>query len=134
MTTSTGTYFPIFLNMAKKGETMKKDAKENSHDVTEHMMREYPTLMNSIKTHMNECFNLFAKKQMDYGLGNIAMNGNKRLALLGISIRLNDKIQRMLNVLDKNQETNNESLKDTAQDICNYSAIFNAVMNDEWKK
>lgn len=114
--------------------TTKKNVKEPSQDVTEHMMKEYPTLMNSIKNHMNECFHLFAKKQMDYGLGNIAMNGNKRLALLGISIRLNDKIQRMLNVLEKNQQTNNESLKDTAQDICNYSAIFNAVMNDEWKK
>lgn len=103
-------------------------------DVTDHMLSEYPTLMNSIKNHMNEAFKIFANKQMDYGLGNIAMNGNKRLALLGVAIRLNDKIQRMLNMLEKDQTPNNESLEDTAIDISNYGAIFNALLKDEWKK
>ena len=112
---------------------MAKDVKENTQDVTEIMMREYPTLMNSIKTHMNDCFNLMAKKQMDYGMGNIGMNGNKELALLGVAIRLNDKIQRILNILSKDQSSNNESLEDTAQDITNYGAIFNTVLKDEWK-
>ena len=116
---------------------MVKDVKESSQgetNVTEYMMKEYPTLMNSIKTHMNECFILMAKKQMDYGMGNIGMNGDKKLALLGIAIRLNDKIQRILNILSKEQDANNESLVDTAQDITNYGAIFNTVLKDEWKK
>tara|TARA_Y100000401_G_C8312507_1_gene220596 strand:+ start:970 stop:1305 length:336 start_codon:yes stop_codon:yes gene_type:complete len=111
---------------------MTKNVKEK--DVTEFMMKEYPTLMNSIKNHMNTCFVLMAKKQMDYGMGNIAMNGNKKLALLGIMIRINDKVQRALNILEKDQDPNNESLEDTAQDITNYGAIFNTVLNDEWKK
>mgnify|MGYP003145543593 CR=1 FL=1 len=132
-TKSMVTYIPISLNMERKEKTMKKDVKDSSLDVTEHMMREYPTLMNSVKTHMNECFNLMAKKQMDYGMGNIGMNGNKQLALLGVAIRLNDKIQRLLNILSKEQNANNESLVDTAQDITNYGAIFNTVLKDEWK-
>lgn len=106
----------------------------NVKDVTDHMLTEYPTLMNSIKDHFNECFRLMARKQMDYGMGNIAMNGNKRLALLGVAIRLNDKVQRLLNILDSDQSPNNESLEDTAQDITNYGAIFQAVLKDEWKK
>jgi hypothetical protein len=116
---------------------MEKVVKENSQegtDVTDYMLKEYPTLMNSIKSHMNECFVLMAKKQMDYGMGNIGMNGNKKLALLGIMIRLNDKVQRALNMLEKDQSPNNESLEDTAQDITNYGAIFNTVLKDEWKK
>jgi len=119
-------------NMERRNKTMTKNVKEK--DVTEFMMKEYPTLMNSIKDHMNTCFSLMAKKQMDYGMGNIAMNGNKKLALLGIMIRINDKVQRALNILEKDQDPNNESLEDTAQDITNYGAIFNTVLNDEWKK
>lgn len=134
MTTYMGAYIPISLNTERKGETMKTNVKDNSQDVTDHMLNEYPTLMNSIKDHFNECFRLMARKQMDYGMGNIAMNGNKRLALLGVAIRLNDKIQRLLNILDNENSPNNESLEDTAQDITNYGAIFQAVLNDEWKK
>lgn len=134
MTTSMGAYIPISLSTERKGETMKINVKDNSQDVTDHMLNEYPTLMNSIKDHFNDCFRLMAKKQMDYGMGNIAMNGNKRLALLGVAIRLNDKIQRLLNILDNENSPNNESLEDTAQDITNYGAIFQAVLNDEWKK
>lgn len=111
-----------------------KDVKNKPLDVTEHMMKEYPVLMNSIKKHFNGCFSLFAKKQMDYGLGNIAMNGDKKLALLGILIRLNDKVQRALNIALNDQNPNNESLEDTGRDITNYGAIFNTVLKDEWKK
>lgn len=123
--------------MERKKRIMTKDVKESSQegtDVTDYMLQEYPTLMHSIKNHMNECFVLMAKKQMDYGMGNIGMNGNKKLALLGIMIRLNDKVQRALNMLEKDQSPNNESLEDTAQDITNYGAIFNTVLKDEWKK
>ena len=132
MTESTEISTLTSQNMERRNKTMTKNVKEK--DVTEFMMKEYPTLMNSIKNHMNTCFVLMAKKQMDYGMGNIAMNGNKKLALLGIMIRINDKVQRALNILEKDQDPNNESLEDTAQDITNYGAIFNTVLNDEWKK
>ena len=111
-----------------------KDAKNKPLDVTEHMMKEYPVLKNSIKKHFNECFSLFAQKQMDYGLGNIAMNGDKKLAVLALAVRLNDKVQRLLNLVQNDQNPNNESLNDTATDITNYGAILNTVLKDEWKK
>ena len=128
---------PIFQSMERKRKIMAKDVLEDSQeeiDVTDYMLKEYPTLMNSVKQHMNDCFVLMAKKQMDYGMGNIGMNGNKKLALLGIMIRLNDKVQRALNMLEKDQSPNNESLDDTAKDITNYGAIFNTVLKDEWRK
>ena len=134
---------PTSLNMERKEMTIKKDVKEPSQeetngndatDVTDLMLKEYPTLMNSVKTHMNVCFKLMARKQRMYGMGNIGMNGNQKLALLGIAIRLNDKIQRLLNMIDKDLDDNEESLIDTAQDITNYGAILNTVLKDEWKK
>ena len=111
-----------------------EEIKNKETEVVEFMMKEYPTLMNSIKDHLNSSFSLFAQKQMDYGLGNVSLGGNKKLALLGVAIRLNDKIQRLLNILDKDQSPNNESLIDTAVDITNYGAIFNTLLKDEWKK
>jgi len=126
------TFILTSLNMERKDMTTKKKSAEDK--IINHMMDTYPTVMTGVKNHMNESFRLFAKKQMDYGLGNIAMNGNKELALLGILIRLNDKVQRGLNILMNNQEPNNESLEDTGFDITNYGAIFNTVLKDEWKK
>jgi len=139
MTNSTGTAIPISLNLERKEKIMSKEkivTTENPDvaDVTDVMLREYPTLMNSVKTHMNECFRLMARKQRMYGMGNIGMNGNQKLALLGVAIRLNDKIQRLLNMLEKDLVDNEESLIDTAQDITNYGAILNTVLKDEWKK
>lgn len=103
-------------------------------DILEVMLDKYPTLMNSVKDFFNTCYRLFAQKQKDYGMGNIAMNGNKKLALLGIAIRMNDKIQRLLNILSNDLDPENESLEDTLRDISNYGAIGNAVLKDEWKE
>jgi len=106
---------------------------EKETDVVEEMTKKHPILMTSVKDHFNNCYVLFADKQSDYGLGNISMNGNKRLALMGLSFRLNDKVQRLLNILDSGKEGMNESLEDTAMDITNYGAILHTVLKDEWK-
>ena len=64
-----------------------------------------------------EMLNLFAKKQIDYGPKNIGMgketvdDEDVRKSLLGLSVRMNDKIQRFLNLTINNQEPNNESLE-----------------------
>jgi len=106
---------------------------EKETDIVEEMTKKHPILMTSVKDHFNNCYVLFADKQSDYGLGNISMNGNKRLALMGLSFRLNDKVQRLLNILDSGKEGMNESLEDTAMDITNYGAILHTVLKDEWK-
>gem|GEM_PF-719828 len=127
---------PTSQRLGKRGKTMKQTVSgllEKENDIIEEMMEKHPILMNSIKDHMNDCYRLFAKKQSDYGLGNIGMNGNKRLALMGLAIRLNDKVQRLLNILDSGKGGMNESLEDTGMDITNYGAILNTVLKDEWK-
>ena len=50
---------------------------------------------------------LFVKKMLDYGPGNIAMGTGLQnveeinFALLALAIRMNDKVQRLLNLLKK---------------------------------
>ena len=84
-----------------------------------------------------ECLDLFDKKQQDYGSKNIASFDDKDLNMLGVAFRLNDKVQRMMNLLANrvkdNGIPNNESIKDTAADIHNYGTILSALEQGIWK-
>ena len=53
---------------------------------------------------------------------------------MGLSIRINDKVQRVLNLTLNNQEPNNESLEDTYMDIANYCIMALIVMEKKWGK
>lgn len=84
-----------------------------------------------------ECLDLFDKKQMDYGSKNIAPYDDKDLNMLGVAFRLNDKVQRMMNLLVNrikgNGEPNNESIRDNSHDISNYGIILSALEREIWK-
>ena len=64
------------------------------------------------------------------------MGGNKELSLLALAIRMNDKVQRLLNILhnNKGEIAVEESLKDTFQDLSVYGVIAQIVSNDKWGK
>ena len=81
---------------------------------------------------------LFDKKQNDYGSRNIRFSDIPEMNTLGVTIRLNDKIQRMLNLGLKglkggDSQVKDESLWDTATDVCNYGAILMILLSDRWK-
>ena len=86
-----------------------------------------------------EQYELFCKKQMDYGPSNIAMgsgvgkNINTRLSLVGLIVRTNDKIQRLLNlVVNNNREAQNEPIEDAFKDLSVYGIIAQIVKNGKW--
>ncbi len=60
----------------------------------------------------------FISKNKDYGKGNILDTGE-----LGIMFRINDKLNRLKNLLNKGSDPSNETLEDTWQDIAVYGAI-----------
>lgn len=62
--------------------------------------------------------NLVCQKQADYGTTNITMFG-----LEGIMIRLSDKINRLINLIQNDKHPENESLQDTLTDIAGYAII-----------
>jgi hypothetical protein len=68
------------------------------------------------------------KKNQDYSSANISKFG-----LQGIVVRLNDKIERLTNLIKKNGEGNFESIEDTLIDIAGYSLIGKIVSKGEWK-
>ena len=65
-----------------------------------------------------EGLELFKKKNKDYG------DSYKNFKLLGILVRLNDKINRCLNISKTNITLiNDETLRDTLIDLQNYSTM-----------
>ena len=84
---------------------------------------------------------LFCKKQMDYGPSNISMgtslntDDEKRLSLVGLIVRINDKVQRLINLVVKNnREAQNEPTIDAFKDLACYGIIAQIVQNGKWGK
>ena len=105
------------------------------------MKKEYPHTMSIFKQIQEDQHTLFAYKQDDYGPGNIAMNGNFMLSLLALGVRMNDKTQRILHILNNKMLTdgdihdvNNESLEDSFQDLSVYGVIAQIVLAHKWGK
>ena len=112
--------------------------KDYTNDIREEMQDKYPETIASFKDVTQVMLELFSVKQSCYGPGNISMGGNKELALLALSIRMNDKVQRLLNILhDRNGDNpmeNSESIEDTFMDLANYALIAQLVKEKIWGK
>ena len=101
----------------------------------------YPTLAKEFKKIQNEQYDLFAKKMMDYGLGNIALGSlledeeDKKLSLTGVWLRCNDKINRLKNLLKTGKNyVEGEGIIDSFIEIANYGIIALLVIRNKWKK
>tara|TARA_R100001594_G_scaffold97288_1_gene131515 strand:- start:2972 stop:3295 length:324 start_codon:yes stop_codon:yes gene_type:complete len=101
----------------------------------------YPNTCKEFDEITSEMFNLFLRKQADYGPTNVGMGAevvdtDKKVkrSLTGLSVRMNDKIQRMLNLMLNNKEPLNESIEDTLIDIANYAVMSLIVQRKLWGK
>ena len=102
----------------------------------------YPQLAEAWKEAQQEQYALFARKMMDYGLGNIALGTTLeepediQLSLTGIWLRVNDKVNRLKNMLKRKGRNyvEGETMMDSFLDISNYGIIASLVMKGHWKK
>lgn len=101
----------------------------------------YPTLAEEFKKIQTEQYTLFAKKMMDYGIGNIALGSDLaeaedvKFSVMGIWLRCNDKINRLKNLLKNGKNyVSGEGMVDSFIDIANYGIIAMMVLRDKWKK
>lgn len=107
---------------------------------TEILAKEYPTIYAGYLDVMEEQFELFAKKHLDYGMHNItagtslSTKDEREFALSGLWYRMSDKINRWKNLIISSRRPQNETIIDTFQDICNYAIIAQLVEKDLWKK
>ena len=102
----------------------------------------YPELAQAFLNIQEEQYALFASKMMDYGLSNIALGSTLeeqediQLSLTGIWLRVNDKINRLKNLLQRKGKNyvSGETMIDSFVDIANYGIIAMLVMRGKWKK
>ena len=134
MTTETD----LTLNEEDRVETPKveKSDKVNPIDFIE---EHYPETAKEFKRIQQEQYQVFCKKQMDYGPSNISMGTgvggaiNKKLSTTALVIRINDKVQRLLNlVVSNDRDAQNEPVEDAFGDLSVYGIIAQIVRNGKW--
>jgi len=126
-----------------KGKTSRthKVVFNKEDDSVSYCEKEYPATCNLFKQIMADQYILFCKKQKNYGPGNISVGtdlrtaGDVKLSLTGLWFRMNDKIQRLkqLIILGHKDEVG-ESELDTFQDMSVYGIIAQIVSAKVWGK
>lgn len=105
------------------------------------LKEKHPIIAEAFEQIMSEQYELFASKMLDYGKGNIAVGTDlqtaeeTKLALTGIFFRMNDKVQRIKNLvaLSETAQVTSESVEDTYKDLSIYGVIAQIVARDKWK-
>ena len=114
---------------------------EDTHPVVEQMEKEWPEMTAEFRRLQREQYELFLKKQHDYGPGNISVGtmlqtqDEVHLALTGLWFRMNDKIQRLKTMLLSRRESAvDEPMEDAYLDVSNYGIMATIVKNGKWGK
>ena len=125
----------------EKIQNMSPDAVTGKTDAISYIEQEFPETAKEFQRLQFEQWETFCKKQMDYGPSNIAMGTSlrtedeKRLSKIGLIVRINDKIQRLMNLVIKhNREAQNEPAMDAFKDLSVYGIIAQIVENGKWGK
>ena len=124
-----------------KGISNEEWAEEYT-DIVSYMEDKYPEMTSEFQKIQREQYELFLHKQHDYGPQNIAVGqmlvdeGEKRLSLMGIWFRINDKVERIKTILMRGDDGSleNEGLVDSYSDISNYGVMAQVVARGKWAK
>jgi len=117
-------------------------SQDDSVSVIEYMETKYPKMTQEFQKIQREQYELFLNKQHDYGPQNIAVGTaldneeDKRLSLMGIWFRINDKVERIKTILMRgdNGSLKGEGLVDSYSDISNYGVMAQVVARGKWAK
>ena len=116
-------------------------SESEEYDVIEKMEEEWPEMTKEFKKIQREQYELFLHKQHDYGPGNISVgttlqtDDEVHLSLTGLWFRMNDKIQRLKNMLmSKRESAVDEPMEDAYLDVSNYGIMATIVKNGKWGK
>jgi hypothetical protein len=119
-----------------------KKAKEmvNKNEHVKYLEEQYPHMTAEFKNIQREQYALFCEKQHDYGPSNIAVGTSLgteeeiKLSLTGLWFRMNDKIQRLKNMLmnDRESAVKDEPIEDAYLDVSNYGIMAMIVKKGKW--
>jgi len=116
------------------------NSKLNSVDAIAFIEKEYPETASEFKKIQREQYALFCKKQMDYGPKNISVGTDLRneedvkLSLTGLWFRINDKIERLKQLVVFDKAAQNEPMIDAFKDLSVYGIIAQIVYVKKWGK
>ena len=89
----------------------------------------------------HEQYETFCQKQSNYGPGNISVGTSLstpdeiKLSLIGLFFRMNDKVQRIKQLVVMGVKDNvGEAIDDTYQDLSVYGIIAQMVKRGKWAK
>jgi len=130
----------IQMNMLPKEDEIRI-VQYDDPQVVKQIEEMYPEMTNEFKQIMFTQYELFCKKQLNYGPHNISVgtslqtSDDIKLSLTGLWFRMNDKINRLkqLVVLGHSDKVG-ESINDTYQDLSVYGIIAQIVSNKKWAK
>ena len=117
-------------------------------EIIKSIEKQYRECSDELMKNFDDAYNLWCKKQSDYGDSNIRLglnlsslssenSLNNRLAQLGVVIRMNDKICRLVNLYKKDNIESSavkESIEDTSIDIMNYANMLMVLRSGKWGK
>ena len=129
------------INFMAQDEVEYEVIRYDDPDIVEEIEKKYPQTTMEFKRIMFDQYELFCKKQSNYGPENISVGTKleteeeKKVSLTGLWFRMNDKIMRLKQlVVLGGQDNVGESINDTYQDLSVYGIIAQIVKNNKWGK
>ena len=128
--------YPVHSNIETHDTWKEKDM--DKVDAVKYIEEEYPETAKSFKAIQKEQYELFCKKQMDYGPKNISVGTDLRtdedvkLSLTGLWFRINDKIERLKQLVVFDKTAQNEPMIDAFSDLSVYGIIAQIVHRKKW--
>ncbi len=115
--------------------------KYKNPEVVKQIEEQYPEMTTEYKRIIMEGYETFCAKQSNYGPSNISVGtalqtkDDVRLSLSGLFFRMNDKIQRIKQLVVLGAKDNvGEAVDDTYQDLSVYGVIAQLVSRGKWAK
>ena len=123
-------------------KTIKESSGSRNRHPVDILESEYPLMTDEFKRLQRIQYETFCRKQLDYGPANIAVGTQLKtkedikLSKTGLWFRMNDKIQRMKNLLmgDREAFVKDEPIEDACMDVSNYGIMATIVKNEKWGK
>ena len=130
----------IQMNILPKEDDLRVVAYDEP-EVVKQVEEMYPEMTDEFKAIMFTQYELFCKKQLNYGPSNISVgtsletDDDVKLSLTGLWFRMNDKINRLKQLVVLGQPDKvGESSNDTYMDLSVYGIIAQIVSNKKWAK
>jgi len=127
--------------MRNKMSIKERDLGIKKHEAVLEIEEKFPVMTAEFKKIQAEQYELFCRKQSNYGPDNISMGSSlereqdRKLSLQGLFFRLNDKINRYKQmIMFGSKDAVGECLDDTFKDISVYGIIAQLVHSGKWGK